>query len=35
MTLIEMAMYGMFIAALYLMRLIWITTIKDNENEHK
>ena len=30
-----MAMFSIFIVAIITMRMIWLETIKDNENEHK
>lgn len=35
MTTTDMAMFSIFIVVLIAMRMIWVATIKDNENEHK
>lgn len=35
MTTTDMAMFSIFIVALIAMRMIWLETIKDNENDHK
>ena len=35
MTLIDALMYGLFALALYVMRMVWVITVKDNDNEHK
>lgn len=35
MTTTDIAMFGIFIVGLVAMRLIWLATIKDNDNEHK
>jgi len=35
MTTTDMAMFSIFILGMIVMRMIWLETIKDNENEHK